>query len=368
MGLPALCAAVLALVFADPGLARSYGFALSVLATGGILLLAPGWRERLSARLPRVAADALAVPLAAQVACAPVVVLLSAQVSLVAVPANLLVAPAVPPATILGVLAAAISPVSPAVAEVLGRLAGLPAALIVRVAEGAAALPHAAVGWTPGAGGALLLAAILGVAVLLGPRILRRRGLAALLAAAVLGAAVPVLLRPGWPPPGWVLVACDVGQGDALVLATGEGGAVVVDTGPDPDLVDRCLRRLGVRRVPLLLLTHLHADHMEGIPGVLRGRTVDALAVTALEEPSAEAERVHRWAADARVAVQRVEIGERRRVGELSWEVLWPRRVIAEGVRYPTTRAWSCSPSGRAYACCSPVTSSPRRSGRCCRR
>ncbi len=47
-----------------------------------------------------------------------------------------------------------------------------------------------------------------------------------------------------WPPPGWLLVACDVGQGDGLVVNSGPGRAVVVDTGPDPELIDGCLERL----------------------------------------------------------------------------------------------------------------------------
>lgn len=35
-----------------------------------------------------------------------------------------------------------------------------------------------------------------------------------------------------WPPSGWELVACDVGQGDAMVLRTGPTTAVLVDAGP----------------------------------------------------------------------------------------------------------------------------------------
>ena len=94
--------AVLGLLLVVPGLAVSAGFALSVLATGGILFLAPAWRDALQAWLPRWAAEAVAVPLAAQVACTPVVTALSGQISLVAVLANLLAAPAIAPATVLG--------------------------------------------------------------------------------------------------------------------------------------------------------------------------------------------------------------------------------------------------------------------------
>ncbi|WP_131739891.1 ComEC/Rec2 family competence protein, partial [Actinomadura roseirufa] len=88
------------------------------------------------------------------------------------------------------------------------------------------------------------------------------------------------VLAPGWPPPGWQMVACDVGQGDALVLAAGPGRAVVVDAGPDPAPVDRCLSRLRVRDVPLLVLTHPHADHVNGTAGVRHGRTVHEVLTT----------------------------------------------------------------------------------------
>ena len=69
------------------------------------------------------------------------------------------------------------------------------------------------------------------------------------------------------------MVACDVGQGDGLVLNAGPARAVVVDAGPDPAAMDGCLRRLGVERVPLVVLTHFHADHVDGLDGVLRGRS-----------------------------------------------------------------------------------------------
>ena len=39
---------------------------------------------------------------------------------------------------------------------------------------------------------------------------------------------------------------------------------------PRPALVDRCLDRLDVEQVPLLVLTHFHADHVDGLAGRLR--------------------------------------------------------------------------------------------------
>ena len=327
--LAALAAAMLGLLLLDPWLARSYGFALSVLATAGLLLIAPGWVGWLRSRgMPVPLAQAVAVPAAAQVACAPVVAMLSGQVSLVAVPANLLVAPAVAPATVLGVLATVTGAGLDPLARLLGWTAGGPAWWIVTVARRAATMPHAAASWPTTTTAALGLAALLVVAVVLGRWAARRpRRLAAVVTVVLLAGAVRVA-GPGWPPPGWLLVACDVGQGDALVLSAGRAGAVVVDAGPDPRLVDRCLRDLGVDRVALVVLTHLHADHVEGLPGVLRGRSVGEVQVGPYDEPAAELARVTRWTSNARVPLTQAVAGERGRLGPLRWEVLWPHRVI----------------------------------------
>jgi competence protein ComEC len=279
-------------------------------------------------------ADALAAAAAAQAVCAPVVVLLSARLSLVAVPCNLLAEPAVGAATVLGFAALAAAPVSLVTARALAWAAGWPTRWIVAVAHHGAALPGAAVGWPGGWRGAVLLA-VFTVAVVKCARwavpLLERPWLVAGCALALLLALVrPVPLpRPaaGWPPAGWRFAMCDVGQGDALALAAGPGSAVVVDTGPDPALADRCLRGLRVTAVPLLILTHFHADHVDGLSGVLRGRKVGAIETTVLDDPPAQAARVRRQAAAAGIPVFRAAAGERRRLGTLEWRVLWPPPV-----------------------------------------
>ncbi|MFF4171201.1 ComEC/Rec2 family competence protein [Streptomyces sp. NPDC001744] len=327
--IPALSAAVLVLVLYDPWLARSYGFLLSVLATGALLTVAPRWSDALRRRkVPGRLAEALAAALAAQAVCAPVVAVFAARVSLVAVPANLLAELAVAPATVLGFAALGLAPLWTPGAEGLAWLAGWPAGWIARVARTGGALPGAELAWPDGWWGGLVLA-LLTAAVVLGARRLPYRGAIGGLAAVLLLLAV---VRPapltrwatGWPPPGWVFAMCQVGQGDATVLAAGEDSAVVVDAGPDPVPVDRCLRELGVRRVPLLVLTHFHADHVTGLPGVLRGRSVGAIQTTGLEEPPAQAAFVRRTAAAAGVPLVRAEPGELRRAGGLEWRVLWP--------------------------------------------
>nr|WP_193560692.1 ComEC/Rec2 family competence protein [Streptomyces alboflavus] len=327
--LPALAAAVLLLVLYDPWLSRSYGFLLSVLATGALLTLAPRWSAAMRRRgVPGRPAEALAAAAAAQAVCAPVVAVLAARVSLVAVPCNLLAEFAVTPATVLGFAALAVAPVAIPVAKVLTWCASWPVGWIAGIARTGAALPGNGIDW-PGSWSGALLLAIVTVGVVLACRRLARHpwlsaGCVLLLLLAVVQPPPLTRVIAGWPPQGWRMVMCDVGQGDATVLAAGGGAGVVVDAGPDPVLVDRCLRSLGVTRVLLVLLTHFHADHVAGLPGVLRGRSVGAIQTTGFQEPPGQAEFVRAQAAARGIPLTRAVAGERRRAGPLEWQVLWP--------------------------------------------
>ena len=322
-----LAGAALLLVLADPALARSLGFALSTAATAGLLVLGPPWRARLARRLPPWLADAVAAPLAAQVACAPLLAAAFGRVSVVAVPANVLAAPAVPPATVAGFVAAAVAPASLDAARLAARVAGLPVGWLVAVARHGAALPAGSLGVPPGVAGAVVTVALVAGLVLLLARRAGRLVAATAAAAALTTTAVATYVAPAWPPAGWRLVACDVGQGDALVVRT-SAGAVVVDAGPEPLAVARCLRDLRVRRLAAVVLTHFHADHVEGLPGVLRGRRPPEVVVGPLGEPAEERARVARWAAGRGVPLRVARLGERWTAGDVTLDVLGPEAAF----------------------------------------
>lgn len=330
-GARALGVAVLCLLLASPWLALSVGFVLSALATAGILFLAPPWRDALCRWLPRWLSEAVAVPLAAQLACTPVVAAISDQVSLVAVAANMLAAPAVGPATVLGLAGGLLVLLAEPVGVLVGRAAAWSAWWITAVAERSGDLPTAAVGWPATWSSLVLLSTLCLAAASVMTALLERRGTAVAVSAVVLGAVVLPPPTPGWPPAGWVMVACDVGQGDGLVLNAGDGAAVVVDVGSEPGPIRRCLDRLDVASVPLVVLTHFHDDHVGALPGLSGRHRPAGLVVTRLADPTDGADAVIDWARGAAVPVRVPELGEVHRVGPLTWQVVGPQERFATG-------------------------------------
>ena len=323
-GLRNLCLATVILIMIDPFLSRSVGFTLSVLASAGIIGWAPGWTVQLRRWMPRVFAESLAVPLAAHLATLPVVAAISGQVSVVGVLANAAAGPLVPPATVLGFLAAGLSLLSGTLAACAGFGAAWSAQVIIWIASLAARLPGASWHW-PASLPALTLLGAFSLAAGVGmSRALRHPWLAAALAWALIGVLLVAPAQPGWPPRQWVLVACDVGQGDGLVLRVARRAAVVIDTGPDAAAMRRCLDQLRVAVVPLLILTHFHADHVDGLSGVLRHRSVGEIWTGPLPSPGYEASAVQQQAARGGVPVRVPAVGSEGTVGDASWSVLGP--------------------------------------------
>jgi competence protein ComEC len=320
--LPALGFAMAAVVIADPWQSRDAGFALSVLATGGLLLFAPKIVNYFSRFVPRKFAEALAPPIAATLFCAPVLVALSGFLSPMSVIANLLAAPAVAPITVLGFIAALINPILPAISGLLILIIRIPAAFIGFVAKWSAGFSVLELG--KGASGFLAIAvAVICIWIF---RTFFRNHLKIIVILLVL-----LLSATNWvarfPGIDWQVGNCDIGQGDAMVINLGNHQGVVVDVGPDPQLIDKCLKQFGITQVSVLVLTHFHADHVEGLPGLLKGRSVGQVWVSPQIDPAFQSARVQRW---LKVIPQipvtagfTTEILSNR--GPIKFRVLWPK-------------------------------------------
>lgn len=332
-----LALAILGLLFFDPWLAIDFGFALSALATLGLIVGQKPIYEALNRwvghRTPRWLIGASSVVLAAQLFCLSLILVLSGALPTYTLLANLIVEPLVAPITVLGILAVILAVPLPAAATGLAWLASVPASWIAATASRLAKLPLAQLDWLPGWLGIGLSLAITGLVLI---SVARRRlsrpiGVALALSVATglsFGLAKPVVAL-GWSSSDWSVVACDVGQGDALVIRSQEHVAVI-DVGREAEPVDSCLDALGVSTIDLLVLTHFDADHVGGLAGAVDGRKL----VAAIESPWPDDRPMAAWVGSkVRQAAERViraEEGMTGRLGRFSWTVLNPSRTAVE--------------------------------------
>jgi competence protein ComEC len=326
--LTALGGAALGLLVQDPFLVFSLGFQLSVVATLGLLIVAP----RLTAALRGGGLGAvLGVTLGAQLAVAPLLAMQFHQFSVASLPANVLAVPAVAPATVLGFAAAAAGAIHEPAGVALATAARPALAWISTVAATFSRVPNASVGLPGGAIGAVVIV-VLAVLPLVALRIRRLRGAPIVLATALLVAttAWASALGPA-PPSGMVLTAIDVGQGDAWLVRTPRGATMLVDAGPDEHVILAKLRTLGVRTIDLLVLSHPHADHVEGLPSVIASIPVGRVIEPGLDAEIAALPALREAARERGIPIEVVRRGARYALGEAEIDILGPREPLFTG-------------------------------------
>jgi competence protein ComEC len=333
--LNALALATLVLLIADPWLAVEFGFGLSVLATAGILLLAPAIAERLGNRMPMLLALGLSVTISAQLFCLPLLMQLQPGLPTYSVIANLLAGPMVAPVTVLGMIALLVTPIAPWLAGLISFLASLGTWVIEMVAIIFADLPVAYFPWATGLPATVLstlLILAVGAWLRAGPVQLRQLGVGAVVVIAVTTISVPAaseILPKSWPLKQWQVVACDVGQGDALVIQS-RGRTALIDVGADEDLIDKCLSALLIRRIDLLVLTHFDFDHVGGLAGAIKGREVATAIISGFpDDRPATAISLERLD-EAGVSVVIANPSISGVLGDYSWKILGPSKEATE--------------------------------------
>ena len=345
-----LALAIAAMVAADPATITDVGFLLSAAATGGLLFLGDPLSQRL-AFLPSAISEGLATTMAATLPTLPIIAAVFGRVSLVSPLANLAAVPLFAPLMISGAASAAIGVLSVDLARVPALITYALALLLRVVVESTASLPMASLAVPEGPLAGVLYAGLVAAALRFGPGL----GSASLRAAGLRAIAlfrIPRLLRPTfgrrarwaggalvaialvvvaatqlWPLASGVRVrALDVGQGDAFLIEV-SGRTMLVDGGPDPA---RLLAELGAslppwtRRIDVVALTHAHADHANGLIGVLEryevGLAIEPVGLNPGPVATAWSERIAR----ARVPRHAVSAGMRMRIGDATLLVLAP--------------------------------------------
>ncbi len=305
------------------------GFQLSFAAVAGIFVGVPRLRVRMEGYLlPARVAEVLGLAIVCGVVTAPIVLFHFGEAPIYTVPANAVAFPAAPAVLGLGLLAAAVDPVSPEAATALAWLGGWAAAWLELVARTFGSLPGAQVGVRTALAGALL--AGLGWAGIRQARSSRfsPRSVVAVAAATFVlvagGSAWSLRATPAWhAPDGLRVTFLDVGQGDAVLLET-PSARLLVDQGPPEANVARQLAQMGIRSLSAVILTHPQRDHVGGAADVIRQLRVGVVLDPALAATGPEREEAIAAARSRGVPVRIVRTGSEFRAGGLVLRVLWP--------------------------------------------
>jgi competence protein ComEC len=300
----ALAIGVLGCLAVSGRLAVDVGFALSVAATMGVM-----WGANRFTFEPKPVATVVGASLSAQVAVAPILLAVFGSMPLLSPLANLVAAPLVAASTATGGVGA-LAGVGPLV-----WLGSSLADLVLFVAELAAPWPQAGP------------AVVLGVAVLalVGWRFTGLRPALAMLSAGAVALAVfPFGVRLDVP----AVVFLDIGQGDSELIV-GDGFTVLIDGGPDPVLLGRKLDEYGIGRIDLLIVSHVHADHIEGLRSVVGVMPVGEVWTAFEGQSTPAASWISEAAPAAGLSVVEPPVGTVVERGGIRLEVLAPLRRYA---------------------------------------
>jgi competence protein ComEC len=296
--------ASIAVLAHDPWLVRSVGFQLSVMATCGVVAGARWPGE------PGKIRRALAITLGAQLAVAPLLLWHFGSIPLLSPLSNLVAAPLVSLATLLGIVAVS----GPTLALVPGEWV---ASLVIDISHMSAGWPQ--VGWV----GFIASAAVIPIT----PRLWRRSPEVVALVAA--GALVIMVLPGSSRLDAGEVAVLDIGQGDAILIAGGEGRYALVDGGGDQPLLVERLREFGVRHLDLVVMTHGDADHAGGLEALPGRIGIGEIWERSAPHQTPSGDRFLAGAIGLGIPVRQPTVGVRADLGTVQIEVLGPERRYA---------------------------------------
>lgn len=278
----------LIMLMLQPALLFDISFQLSFAATAGLLYLSPVLYVRMK-RVPEWLAANFAITIGAQLAVLPFLAWYFNRVSVSALLANVIAVPLVEYIIIVGLAASLVGLLLPFLQHIMFVLASLTLGTVYEITSVLSCLPGSAV-YLPSFSFVAGAAYYGGLVFLLQPEagkhikiLLRHKkqlGTAGIVLAAVLF----------WYCQRTQLLQVhfiDVGQGDAALIITPHGAAVMIDTGGTRegafDIGGRVdvpyIWHYGVQQLDMIFLTHAHEDHAAGAAGIMKKMKVNHVII-----------------------------------------------------------------------------------------
>ena len=283
------------LLLYNPSCLFDIGFQLSFAATLSLVLFYKGIKARISFKhIPAFAADILAGTLAAQIGVLPILAYHFNKISVVSILSNLLVAPAIQLITILGLGMAALGQASIVLSRLIGYINCTLLSFILYVSKLSASIPYAVINTvTPSI--FIVMLYYITVLSLLWKKSLARFKVNIRYYFAAIGFLTVISISVSFIPKGLEVVFIDVGQGDSAFIRTNSGKTILIDGGGSSakslaqtnvgeSIIIPFLLDYGVMKLNLVVATHGHDDHIQGLKPVLKAFNVDNLILPAVTD------------------------------------------------------------------------------------
>lgn len=282
-------AALLLLIY-NPGILFNIGFQLSFAATLSLVLFYKNLKPMLSFKfLPEFIVDVLASTIAAQIGVLPITVFYFNTVSVVSIVSNLLVVPVVEFITILGSLMAIFGQIHIVFSQLIGYINNVLLSFVLVVTKVSASMPWSVKTLvTPSIFLVLSYYAVILYFFWCRPKYNFKLKFKYAITAAVI--MVGTIFYGIFIPKGLEVVFLDVGQGDCAFIQTYKGKTVLIDgggyssasansTSVGENIVIPFLLDYGVDKIDLIIASHGHDDHIQGLIPVLRKMKVGCLII-----------------------------------------------------------------------------------------
>lgn len=327
----ALALCIVGMISLSPYLALSISLVLSACASLGIMLLSRGISKFLSsvaADCGKLILDSLSVCFSANAFTLPFSISIFGQIPLIAPVSNLLAAPVFPVLVCYGLGSAIVSLLLPAISKIVLLPLMLVAAAFCALARLLARIPFACV---PADGEVVTLFVFVLFLITffcIAEKMLSGKQLGVCVLALLVALGVAFFAKPYLR--GDEVIMCDVEQGDAIVLRSGNH-AVLVDTGINDSALLKALARHGVRKLDAVVISHPDDDHCGSLKALFGAVTVGKVCV--VEGVLSSDKESCRKLSESIGGYECEELlaGDSFSVGAFQVEVLSPGRATKEG-------------------------------------
>jgi len=328
--------AILLLLY-NPSTLFNIGFQLSFVATLSIVLLCKNIKRVISFKyLPNIITDVISITLAAQIGVLPIIILYFNNVSLISIVSNVLVIPIVGIITVLGSIMAIVGNINIFFSQVIGLLNSPFLTFVLYVTKTVSAIPYAVLKVTTPS---MLMVLIYYCVVLffMWYKPLKKIKIKPIYYITGLSVLLIVIGLTYLTPKKLETVFIDVGEGDSVFLRTYSGKTVLIDGGgfnarlnPGKSIGDSViipfLLDYGVSNLDMIIATHGHDDHIQGLEAVLKGFPVKELLIPDIADKTAFGKLIS-VCADKKIKIDVCQEGDIIRIdNQTFFDVLFPNK------------------------------------------